>query len=491
MRNEELTWAYMDEPDPTRNGRRTFYFGGRVLGGGSSINGMVWVRGHRRDFDRWAELGCHGWDYENVLPYFKRAETFRRGDPAFRGTGGPQTVSRVEAPHVVTDAFVAAADKAGHAFVDDYNGEKQEGVSYGQASTRRGFRNSTARAYLAPVRRRPNLTVMVNTLVEKIVFEGTTATGVEIRRRHGSLARIHATREVILSAGALSSPKVLMLSGVGPGEVLGRHGIPVVRDLAGVGSNFQEHPVVHLVYNVDTPTFNMEFTLKDMARHGARFLLEGRGPASSSFFNALLFARLSPTASWPEIEAGFSPFALHNSVQDRSSRSRAADHDVRNLAMSDLPAATVFLTLLHPRSRGRLGLQSNNPADLPVIEHAMFSDREDLDVLMKAVPVIREIFATSPLAEHVISELRPGAQVKSDDELEAYLRSSSSGAFHACGTCKMGVDDESVVDPRLRVQGIGHLRVADASVIPEITSGNTNAPVIMIAEKAADLILED
>ena len=239
-----------------------------------------------RDFDRWAELGCDGWDYGSGLPYFKQAETFRRGDPAYRETDGPQRVTRVEIPHVVMDAFVSAAVKTGRAFVDDYNGGTQEGVSFGQANTRHGFREGTARVYLIPVRRRPKLTVLTSTQVERILVEDGTAVGVEVRRRDGKAGRIPATREVSVRAGALGSPKLLMLSGIGPGEALGRSGISVVKDRPGVGANLQEHPVAQLVYNVDTHTSNMEFTARDVGRHGARFLFEGQGPAASSFFNA-------------------------------------------------------------------------------------------------------------------------------------------------------------------------------------------------------------
>jgi choline dehydrogenase len=488
MRKSDLTWPYRDEPDPTRNNRQTYYFGGRVLGGGSSVNGMVWVRGNAADYDGWSKAGCTGWDYESVLPYFRRAETYRNGDPVYRGTYGPLVVSTTSSFHPLTDAFVAAAIDGGHPFVADYNAGDQHGVSYGQANTKRGFRHSTARAFLAPARRRRNLTVLTHSYVERIMFDGDTATGVLVRSRRGQKTTHAARREVVISTGALATPKLLLLSGVGPADQLREHGIAVVSDLPGVGDNLQEHPVAQLVYDVDMPTYNMEFTLRDMARHGLRFALDGQGPASSSFFNAVLFANLDADSDRPQIEAGFSPFALTNPVQNRSQSGATGDHDVRNLEMFTSPAVTVFLSLLHPRSRGTISLRSANPQDLPVIRHAMFANPADLDDMVRAIRLVREIFGRSPLREHLLSEHKPGAAAQSDNELAEYLRGSSSGSFHPCGSCKMGIDDRSVVAPDLKVHGLNQLRIVDASILPEITSGNTNAPVIMVAEKAADLI---
>ena len=384
MRTPGLMWSYKDEPDPTRDDHETLYFGGRVLGGGSSVNGMVWVRGHPADFDEWAELGCEGWDYANVLPYFRRAESFVGGDPTYRGQSGPQHVSMVRATHPMTDAFVAAAVNAGHRFTSDYNGERQEGVGFGQSNTRRGFRDSTARAYLAPARRRRNLDVMTDTFVRRVVFDGNRAIGVEVDMAKGGRRVLYAAREVVLSGGSLASPKLLMLSGVGPADALRAHGIPVVADRPGVGRNFHEHPVVQMIYNVDIPTFNMEFTPFGVMRHGLRFLAEGRGPAASSFFHAVLFAKLDATARWTEIEAGFGPFALVSNVRERHKAD--AGHDITDMQLLDRPAVTVFLSLLHPRSRGVLELRSSDPADLPVIRHPMFADERDLHDMVRGCP---------------------------------------------------------------------------------------------------------
>jgi choline dehydrogenase len=485
-----IMWDYQAAPDPTRGDATSSWMAGRVLGGGSSVNGVVWVRGHPADFDRWADLGCDGWDWEGVKPYFLRAESFERPDP-YRGSDGPVQVAMVRAHHEITDAFVAAAHAAGHAYLHDYNGERQEGIGYGQTNVRRGFRHSAARAYLGTSWRRPNLKVVTDAFVERIRFDGSRAVGVEYTRR-GKTVVANAANEIIVSAGAIASPKILMLSGIGPADDLRAHGIGIVADSPGVGHNLQEHPVVSMLWNVDVPTFGMDFNAKGIAQHGLEFM-RGRGPAAAGIFHALMFSKLDPASSRTEIEAGFTPAGMVGAdAGDTTAETleRAGTHDVTKMELLDRPTITLYISLLHPRSRGKIELRSAQASDGPVVRHELFADERDLWDLVGGCRQVRSIFETSPLREHVTGEALPGSSVKSDDEWEAFLRAGNSwGAQHPSGTCKMGTDAEAVVDAKLRVRGVEGLRVVDASVMPEVTSGNTNAPTIMIGEKASDMIL--
>jgi choline dehydrogenase len=491
MKRPGMLWNYRGEPDASRGGQTMPWMAGRVIGGGSSVNGMVWARGHPADFDRWAELGCAGWSAADVAPYFRRAETFSGGADAHRGDSGPTRVDMVAVRHPLTDAFVASAVHAGHPFTPDYNGERPEGVGYGQANLRRGFRHSTARAYVASARR-GSLDVITGAVVRKVDFEGTRAVGVEYL--HGDRVVVaRADKEVILCAGALASPKILMLSGLGAAATLRSHGVAVIHDSPGVGANLQEHPVTVIMSNVDVKTLNEYFTVPNFVRFGMQFLATGKGPAASSFFHALLFAKLGPNASRPEIEAGFAPFGvLGADVDDDEGSGDVGEHNVSRLKLSKRSLVTTYVTLLHPRSRGAVHLRSADPADPPVISHQMFENPDDLHDLVAGARMIRGILETVPLRGHIVREAMPGPNVVSDDAWHKYLRGFGSfGASHPAGTCRMGVDSSAVVDPSLRVRGVDGLRVVDASVMPELTSGNTNAPVIMIAEKAADLVLRD
>ena len=485
-----IMWDYPAEPDPSRGELVMPWMAGRVLGGGSSVNGVVWVRGHPGDFERWAELGCKGWSWNEVEPYFRRAESFERRDP-FRGSDGPVRVAMVDAPHPVTDAFVAAADAAGHPFTHDYNGRRQEGVGYGQTNVRRGFRHSSARAYLGAGRRSSALRVATEAVAQRVLFEGGRAVGVEYRH-NGSLQQARASGDVILCAGAIASPKLLLLSGVGPADELRSHGIEPVADSPGVGRNLQEHPVVQMLWNVDVPTFGMDFTPRGIVRHGLSFAL-GRGPAAAGIFHAILFMKVDPGSPWTEVEVGFSPTAIVGADAGDTSGETLQDagtHDVTRLELLQRQTVTGYASLLHPRTRGSIGLRSADPADRPLIRHELWEDERDLRDLVAGCRRLREVFDTSPLREHVTGEALPGPRVQSDEEWRAYLRSHAAyGAQHASGTCKMGIDPLAVVDPELRVRGVEGLRVADASIMPEVTSGNTNAPTIMIGEKAADLVL--
>ena len=492
MQLDGILWGYQDEPDSSRDNTTIPWMAGRVLGGGSSVNGLVWVRGNSGDFDRWAELGCTGWSAADVAGYFARAETFAEGGDDYRGGSGPIRTTMTPVRHPVTDAFVVAATRAGHTFTPDYNGAVQEGVGYGQSNLRRGFRHSTARAYLGSAWRRRNLKVSTECIVNRIVFDGTRAIGVEYVR-DGRVEQARASKEVIISAGAMTSPKLLMLSGVGPDEQLRAHGIDVVARSPGVGRNMQEHPVIGMLWNVNVPTLNQLFTPMRMVRYGLQFLASGRGPAASSFFHALLFAKLDPKARWTEIEVGFAPFAtLGEDVDEAATPDTLGEHDVSRMKLSSRAAVTAYVSLLHPRTRGSIELRSANPVDPPIIRHTMYGDPQDLLDLMAGARLVRDIFEAPPMTDYVVAEAVPGVAVKTDTEWEQRLRGPyTTGAQHPIGTCKMGTDAYAVVDPRLRVRGVHGLRVVDASIMPEHTSGNTNAPVIMVAEKASDLILAD
>jgi choline dehydrogenase len=491
LRTPGIMWDYEDEPDPSMGGRRTRWNAGRILGGGSSVNGMVWVRGHRSDFDRWAAQGCEGWDWNGVLPYFMMSETYAPGGPA-RGRSGPIRVGTVAMRHEMTDAFVSAAREAGESFLADYNGPCQIGVGYGQSNTRRGFRQSTARAYLGFGRRPATVHVRTRATVERIVFDGTRAVGVEYMYR-GQRLIDRCDREVIICAGAFGSPKLLMLSGIGPADELVARGISVLADLRGVGQNLQEHPVVHLLWDVDVKTLNMEFIAKGFLKHGTRFILSGTGPAAAGFFHAILFKNLLANDERPDLELGFAPFgAVAPTAVDDAGLASLPGEDVAGIKLTSRPSVEVYLSLLHPMARGSVHLRSSDPSDGPVIRHQLFADQADQNLLVAGCRFARNLFEQDSLRGHIVAEAHPGPLVRTDDDWKRYLTTGGmGGASHPVGTCKMGVDDKAVVDPQLRVHGVDGLRVVDASVMPEVTSGNTNAPTIMIAEKAASIMLAD
>jgi choline dehydrogenase len=475
-------WKYPIDPDESRNDVRDTWMSGKVIGGSSSVNGQVWTRGDPGDFDEWAALGCTGWDFESVLPYFKRAETFVDGADSYRGGSGPVHVSWPGVEDALTEAFVEAAQQAGHRFNADYNASRQDGVGYAQVSQRRGWRHSTARAYLATARRRKNLTLQKHSTATRILFDGKRATGVEYLHR-GTLTRAEASREVILAAGAFGSPKLLLLSGVGPAEDLGALGIEVVADRPGVGQNLQEHPAAVLLVSVNVPTLNMELTPLGFIRHGIDFLLHGRGAATAPPAHALVFSKVAPDSPRSDYELTFLPFGMTTSTDKESSRKL-----VRAVKLMDIPAVRVGASSMHPKSRGTVALRSRDPLDPPLIHLELLGAQEDIAILTAAGREARQILASDAFRSYVVSELEPGPEVETDDDWEKYLRRTSFRAYHPSGTCRMGADDDAVVDSELVVRGIHGVRVVDASVIPTLVTGHTNAPVIMIAERAADLI---
>jgi choline dehydrogenase len=485
---EEFNWRYTAEPDPSRNGIVEHWGGGRVLGGSSSINGQVWTRGNRADYDEWASLGCEGWDYASVLPYFMRAETFRGGSGQFRGRRGPLHVSYPRFDHPITDAFIAAAQQAGLPFNEDYNGAVQEGVGYGQLSQRRGWRNSTARAYLAPARRRGNLRVETRALVGRILLEDGRATGVEYLQ-HGQTRRIRVQREVILAAGALASPKLLMLSGIGPADDLRQHNLEPRVESPGVGGNLQEHIYATMVYSVNIPTLNMDLTAKGILRHGLDFVIRGRGAVTVAAAHSIAFGRLSDRPGRPDYEIIFAPLGLSGSVPGTDAGEGIEyRHDVNELTPMKTSTCMALPSVSHPRARGRVTLRSARPQDKPRIEHRLISETADIGTLTAVCRMTRQIFGCDALRPYVVAEFLPGEKIQSDADWETYFRSYSWRGEHPAGTCKMGVDELAVADPKLRVRGVQGLRVVDASVMPTLITGHTNAPTVMIAERASDLI---
>jgi len=475
MHDPRLDWCYKTEPDPGLDGRSIDWPRGKVLGGSSAINGLLYVRGQPQDFDHWRQLGNAGWTWDEVLPYFMRAEDQERGADEFHGIGGPLGVSNMRVRRDVCEAFIAGAAECGIPTRDDFNRDDQEGAGYFQLTARKGFRCSTAVAYLKPVRHRPNLSVVTNAHVERIAFDGRAATGV-VFRRSGVRVEAGAEREVILSAGAIGSPQILQLSGVGPGELLQRLGIPVVHVLPGVGCNLQDHLQIRSIYKSKRPTLNDE--VNNPFRKlliGLEYILFRTGPMSMGASQVAAFAKTDAALETPDIQFHFQPLSA----------------DKPGAGLHRFSAFTSSVCQLRPESRGHIEIHSPDPDDSPRIHPNYLSTRTDRDVTIAGMKLSRRICASAAMASFVSEELLPGEHVKSDEALLACARSIGQTIYHPVGTCKMGPDEWSVVDERLRVRGVDRLRVVDASIMPTITSGNTNAPTIMIAEKAADIILDD
>ncbi|RVV99394.1 choline dehydrogenase [Mesobaculum littorinae] len=478
MNMARYDWGYHSEPEPHLGGRRLATPRGKVIGGSSSINGMVYVRGHARDFDHWAESGADGWGYADVLPYFKRMETWHDGghggDPDWRGRTGPLHVSRGRRDNPLVGAFVEAGRQAGYEVSDDYNGEKQEGFGPMEATIWRGRRWSAANAYLRPALKRKNCT-LVRGLARKVVIEEGRARGVEIERR-GGVEVIAARREVILAASSINSPKLLMLSGVGPAEELRRHGIAVLADRPGVGANLQDHLEVYMQYAARQPiTLYRYWNLLGKARVGAQWLFTGAGPGASNQFESAAFIRSRAGIEYPDIQYHFLPIAVRY-----DGKAAAEGHGFQ-----------AHVGPMRSRSRGSVTLRSAEPGDAPVIRFNYMSHDSDWEEFRACVRLTREIFAQDAFAPHVRHEIQPGAACDSDDEIDDFIRAHAESAYHPCGTARMGRRDDpmAVVDPQARVIGVEGLRLADSSVFPRITNGNLNGPSIMVGEKAADHIL--
>jgi len=474
MQSPVIAWHYPVQPDPTRNGRVDNFPCGKTLGGGSAINGMFFSRGQREDFDDWAALGATGWSFDELLPYFKRLEGTEIGDDTMRGRDGLVSVSQLRSVHPLSPVFVKAAAEIGIPTTDDYNGARQYGASLAQVSQTQGWRDPASRAYLLPASRRDNLRVVTNALAHRLTFEGRQCTGVVYGLGERTLTA-KAAREVIVSCGAIQSPKLLLLSGVGPGEYLRSEGIEVVHDLPGVGANLQEHPDITLSANVNVDTYNL-IALSPLRMAGAlaQWAATGRGPATSPYCQAVAFFNTSVPGERPDIEVLFAPFSFASATSRGEAYARGA--------------VNFIVSRCRPSARGRVSLHSRDPRALPRIDIGLIAD-EDLPGIIAGCRAARRMMQTTAFRPYVVDERLPGPDVQSDDEWTGFLRSAVFAGNHLVGTCRMGTDPMSVVSPTLQVHGIDHLRVIDASIMPQLTSAHTNAVAFAIGEKGADLVV--
>ena len=473
MHDPKYNWKYYSEPEPYLNNRKVFCPRGKMIGGCSSHNGMVFVRGNRDDYARWENFGLKDWSYEKVLPYFKKIEKWSEGENQFRGSLGPLPVSLSKNKNPLFKAFIDAAAEAGHKTNIDMNGEEQEGFGMFDTTMHQGERAGVAKYYLNPITNRKNLNILKNSFVEKILFDGKKAIGLQVKIKN-KVQKIYANKEVILSGGSINSPQLLMLSGIGDEAQLRDNGINVVHDSKGVGKNLQDHLETYIQQKCKTPNTLYTYTkLIPKILAGMQWFMFKSGPCSQSFLEAGGFAKSSPERKVANIQFHFFPsFVINHGLKDPDS------HGYQLHASPN-----------HPKSRGEISLNSSDPYDYPKILFNYLKEVEDLKQTRECIKVARKILSQPALSEHAGEEVGPGLDSQSDDELNEYIRSKADTAYHPCGTCKMGVDDMSVVDQNLKVKGIENLRVIDASIIPEIPSANLNAPTLMIAEKGSDYIL--
>jgi choline dehydrogenase len=476
FKEKAVNWMYQTEPEPGLNGRNVFQPRGKVLGGSSSINGLLYIRGQHEDYDRWRQHGNLGWGYDDVLPYFKKAEDQARGVDDFHAAGGPLPVSDWRHADPLSAAFVDAAVQAGIPRNRDFNGATQEGAGFFQTTTKAGRRASAAVAYLRPAKARPNLHVETSALAERILFEGRRAVGV-VYRCAGVPRTAGARKEILVSGGTFNSPQLLQLSGVGPADLLRQHGIELVLDAPGVGSDLQDHMQVRVVMRC-----SQAITLNDIVNHPVRKALTGlryaafrTGPLTIAAGTSGAFFKTNPRLASPDIQIHFLPFST----------------DKMGEKLHPFSGFTASVCQLRPESRGSLRIKSADPAAPPEIRINYLASEVDRTTNVEGLKVLRKILHAPALAPYVVEEVDPGDKVTSDEALLAYCRARGTTIYHPTSTCRMGNDPLAVVDQRLRLRGIENLRVVDASVMPDLVSGNTNAPVIMIAEKASDLILQD
>jgi choline dehydrogenase len=476
FKEKTVNWMYQTEPEPGLDGRTIFQPRGKVLGGSSSINGLLYVRGQHEDYDRWRQHGNSGWGFDDVLPYFKKAENQARGADDFHGAGGPLPVSDLVHADPLSAAFIAAAAETGIPVNPDFNGASQEGAGFFQTTTRRGRRASTAVAYLRPARGRKNLQVETSALAQRILFDGRRADTIEFRQA-GVLRTARARKEILVSSGAYNSPQLLQLSGVGPAELLRKHGIDVVLDAPGVGHDLQDHMQVRVVMRCA-----QSITLNDVVNSPVRRILAGaryaafrRGPLTIAAGTSGAFFKTSPRLATPDIQIHFLPFST----------------DKMGERLHSFSGFSASICQLRPESRGSLRIRSADPTAAPEIRINYLSTEVDRTANVEGLKVLRKILQAPALRPYVIEEVDPGAKVCTDEELLSYCRARGSTIYHPTSTCRMGSDPLAVVDQRLRVRGLEGLRVVDGAIMPDLVSGNTNAAIIMIAEKASDMILQD
>src|SRR5450755_1831237 len=476
FKEKTVNWMYQTEPEPGLDGRTIFQPRGKVLGGSSSINGLLYVRGQHEDYDRWRQHGNSGWGFDDVLTYFKKAENQERGADDFHGAGGPLPVSDLVHADPLSAAFIAAAGETGIPVNPDFNGASQEGAGFFQTTTRRGRRASTAVAYLRPARGRRNLQVETSALAQRILFDGRRADSIEFRQA-GVLRTVRARKEILVSGGAYNSPQLLQLSGIGPAELLRQHGIDVVLDAPGVGRDLQDHLQVRIVMRCSKP-----ITLNDILNHpvrrvlaGARYAAFRKGPLTIAAGTSGAFFKTNPRLATPDIQIHFLPFST----------------DRMGEKLHSFSAFSASVCQLRPESRGSLRIKSADPAVPPEIRINYLATETDRTAFIEGFKILRQILAAPALKPYAVDEILPGSKVTSDEDILAFCRQTGSTVYHPTSTCRMGNDPLAVVDQRLRVRGIEGLRVVDASIMPDLMSGNTNAPTIMIAEKASDMILVD
>jgi len=474
--NPNVNWLYTSEQEAATGNRRISQPRGKVLGGTSSINGLVYIRGQREDYDRWRQLGNAGWGYDDVLPYFRKAEDQQRGADAYHGVGGPLTVSDPSEPHPLCEAYIAAAEQCGYPRNPDFNGARQEGFGYVQVTLRNGLRSSTATGYLRQARRRKNLSVITRAHATRILFSGKSATGVEFLHR-GQQRSVNARCEVILAGGAFNSPQLLQLSGLGPAALLRDFGIGVIADMPAVGANLQDHYNGRFVYQ-STEAFTLNDVVNNFGRgvlEALRYLFMRKGFLTMGASYAAGFLRTDPAVPTPDIQMGLMLFSADKAGAD----------------LHRFSGFTMLVRLLRPESRGTVLIQSADPLHAPAIRPNYLATAKDCEVLLAGMKAVRRIADTPAMRRYIAREIEPGASCANDEDMLDYLRRRGGISYHPVSTCRMGNDAAAVVDERLRVHGVQGLRVVDASIMPTIISGNTNAPTIMIAEKGAEMILQD
>lgn len=474
--NKKFDWVYPQDPDPTINGRSFAWSAGKALGGGSSINGMVYVRGTRRDYDRWEELGATGWGFRDVFPYFLKSESWAGEVDQAHGSDGPLSIAPMRPGfHPLTHTFLKACNEFGVPTLREYQDGQMEGVFLTHCSQRDGWRCSTEKAYLRPIRSRRNLQIVTGAEVERVDFEGTRAVGVTYRQG-GDEHMARARREVIVSAGAMGTPALLMRSGIGPADHLAEHGIAVRHNAPGVGANLQEHPGVGQNKFVNQPTMNSRMRPLDILGYLLRYAWNRTGPLSAPAVPAMGLVRSRPDLSEPDIQFHFMPLGYD---MDPNATSWAAE------GLPKEQIITLYASVCHPESRGRVFLDARRR---PRIVHHLFGDERDMATMIAGCRLIDGLYHTRAMQELVVADRNPNPVPQTDEEWAAYIRAKAALGYHAVGTCRMGTDVQSVVDPELRVRGVEGLRVADASIMPTLTSTNTNATAIMIGEKASDIV---